>query len=375
MKKLKRKPMNKKMFWALSLTCLFSFHKVYAIEFGRIIELKGEGFISYNGKTMALRKGNPIEVGAEIVIEHRGQVTFSDNADHRFHLGNSSSASVKAQSLELRAGDLWFQSLNKNDTYKIQTANAVVNYEGGEAIISYDSGKGKTQLMVINSVMKLANLRTPELNLSISEGHFSFIDNAYDEGAPRDPTPVGEKTYAQLIGLFSGVAPMDKYSAALFKGHNEAHAESHVAEVHGGRAIASVTGHDIDEKAKMIEDYKLNLLNQTPLKKAVTNKSTTAKIQSEKKKSGKGARLIVHIYGQSSIPTVAFEVHTEVHTNETQPLMKPNTRPEMGSRSPASVIEEDIEKKVVPNVATPYSKDFKNQYKESDKLIDELKKL
>ncbi|MGZ3809052.1 MAG: hypothetical protein ACXVCE_13275, partial [Bacteriovorax sp.] len=102
-------------------------------QFGRIVDLKGEGFISYNGKTRELKKGDVIEMGAEIVIEHQGQVSFTDNADHRYHLGNASSASVNATTVELRAGDLWFQSLNKNDNYKIKTANATVDYLGGEA--------------------------------------------------------------------------------------------------------------------------------------------------------------------------------------------------------------------------------------------------
>ena len=88
------------------------------ITFGRIEDLKGSGFISFQGKTREIRKGDSIELGSEIVIEHHGQVTFTDNADHRFHLGNASSVSVNSKSLELRSGDLWFQSLNKNDDYK-----------------------------------------------------------------------------------------------------------------------------------------------------------------------------------------------------------------------------------------------------------------
>ena len=119
-------------------------------QFGRIVELKGSGFISYQGKTLEIVKGQSINSGSEIVIEHQGQVTFTDNADHRFHLGNSSSAAVTTSGVELRSGDLWIQSLNKNDDYKIQTANATIGYQGGEGIISYDSIKGKTQLMLIN---------------------------------------------------------------------------------------------------------------------------------------------------------------------------------------------------------------------------------
>ena len=321
--------------------------------FGRVVDLKGSGFISYKGKTREITKGDSIEVGSEIVIEHHGQVTFTDNADHRFHLGNSSSAIVAANELELRGGDLWFQSLNKNDDYKVKTVNAVVNYQGGEGILSYDSVKGKTQLMVINGMMKFSNLRVPELNLSVSEGRFSFIDNAYDEGAPRDPTPVGEKTYGQLVGLFNGVVPMDKNSVAIFKNHEKAEHSSDSAAP--ARALASVdsnneTTHD-DASLKMIEDYKNGLLHKPEAKKVKTNKSAMAKKQI---KNIATEKLAIHIYGQV--------------------LTK--------SRAPASVLDQEVPKEIEEvkkekdsSVISPYSKDYKNPYKESDKLINDLKKL
>lgn len=334
--------MNKIFLMTLTLSFNLMAYEPAVAKFGRIVELKGSGFISYNGKTREIIKGDTIEVGAEIVIEHLGLVSFTDNADHRFHLGNSSSARVTATSLELRGGDLWFQSLNKSDDYNIKTANAIVNYQGGEGILSYDSVKGKTQLMVINNMMRLSNLRSPELNLSVSEGHFSFIDNAYDEGAPRDPTPVGEKTYTQLVALFGGIAPMDKNSAAIFKNH---------------RTVASVEPVKEDKKVeidpKMIEEYKNSLLHKPKVKKIVTNKSSTIKVG---KKKMVYEKMAIHIYGQQAVK----------------------------SRAPASVLDQDVPSEVKEtaiealkdaSIISPYSKDYKNQYKESDKLIDDLKKL
>ena len=330
------------------------------ITFGRIEDLKGSGFISFQGKTREIRKGDSIELGSEIVIEHHGQVTFTDNADHRFHLGNASSVSVNSKSLELRSGDLWFQSLNKNDDYKISTANALINYQGGEAILSYDTVKGKTQLMVINGVMKLSNLRAPDLNLSVSEGHFSFIDNAYDEGAPRDPTAVGEKTYGELVSLFSGVAPMDKNSVTIFK--NQEKSEHGTAIPKTGRTVASVASEKEDNKfqidQKVIEEYKHTLFDKSKSKKGVTNKLSTSKVGGKKVASEK---MVIHIYGQVSTPSLAPDSITAVPTA-------------MKSRAPASVIDQDVPKEDAPTVS-PYSKYFKNQNKESTKLIDDLKKL
>jgi hypothetical protein len=354
MKKLKRKQMNKIFLIASILSFnLFASDKNVA-QFGRVVDLKGSGFISYKGKTREITKGDIIEVGSEIVIEHHGQVSFTDNADHRFHLGNSSSVSISANTLELRGGDLWFQSLNKNDDYKVKTANALINYQGGEGILSYDSAKGKTQLMVINSMMKLSNLRAPELNLSVSEGHFSFIDNAYDEGAPRDPTPVGEKTYGQLVGLFTGIAPMDKNSAAIFREHGKT---EHVAVAE--RAVASVVEkHEDKHEAKKIE-IDPNLMEE--YKKTLFNKSTAKTVKKVKtvKVASAPEKMTVHIYGQTSTAIAVTTAPTAIKT-----------------RAPASVLEQDVPKEAKePTVVSPYSKDYKNQYKESDKLIDDLKKL
>lgn len=368
--------MNK---FTLLIAGLFSFNLIAAdIHFGRVVDLKGEGFISFNGKTREMKKGDVIELGAELVIEHSGQVTFTDNSDHRFHLGNSSSAAVSGKGIELRSGDLWFQSLNKNDAYTVKTANALVEYTGGEAILTYDSGKGKSQLMVINGVMKLANLRQKELNLAVGEGHFSFIDNGYEEGAPRDPTPVGEKTYGQLVSLFTGIAPMDKKSEEIFKGHDkkDQHGDTHVAS----RAVASVKEEKEDKKSEvdtgLIEEYKKSLLEKKTSKishtKAMTNKPVKSKIVSVEKKTAE--KLIVRIYGQTSRPTVAF-------TMDAAPAKSGTIGEASRSRAPASVLDQDVPVDSVKSPAdaskpaAPYSNEYKQQYKESDKLIEDLKKL
>ncbi|RPJ78230.1 MAG: hypothetical protein EHM20_04405 [Alphaproteobacteria bacterium] len=355
---MKRKQINK----ILLLSAFISFNAVAGAEnvkFGRVVDLKGEGFISYNGKTREIKKGDTIEIGAEIVIEHQGQVTFTDNADHRFHLGNSSSASVSGNSIELRSGDLWFQSLNKNDYYKVQTANATISYQAGEAIVSYDTIKSKTQLLVINSMMSLANLRAPELNLNVAEGHFSFIDNAYEEGAPRDPTSVGTKTYKELVSLFNGVSPMDKHSEGIFKDHEK---QEH-PKAEAARAIASVVEHGDSHPAsknevasKMIEEYKDKLLSGAHPQKAVAKKSVVHKKITHQNKAVVAEKLVVHIYGQKLAVTSSA----------------------VKQRAPASVLEQAVPMEMAPTIAapvTPYSKEYKNQYKESDKLIDDLQKL
>lgn len=315
------------------------------LQFGRVVDIKGSGFISFEGRTHEIKKGEVIYANSEIIIEHSGQVVFTDNADHKFHLGNASSAAVFAGKVELRSGDVWVQSLNKTDEYKITSANASVLYTGGEAIFSYDSVKGKTQLMVINGLMKLANLRSPELNLTVAEGNFSFVDPSFEEGMPRDPTPVGEKTYGQLISMFPGVSPMDKRSADIFK-------NDHGAKV-VERSIASAP--DLEK------EYKMEVMKLATKKKTVPE--TVAK-KMVKTPTPKVNELVVKIYGLAGSETSA--------TTAIYDITVPDTK-----RAPASVFEvssETVLDQAVPGAdlntipTTP-------QNKESEKLIDQLNKL
>lgn len=200
---------------SLSISALVT--NVNAAEaFGKIIKIKGEGFISQNGKTKAIRVGDFIYPNSEIVIEHVGQLSFSTSDDQVYHLGKSSSMMVAPKNMVLRTGEVWFQSLNKANATKISTANADVELSGGEGILVYDSLKAKTQLVVVNGLMKINNARAPEVAISISEGNFSYVDNTYDNGIPRDPTPVGEKTYMELVGHFPGVQALDKNAIQVF---------------------------------------------------------------------------------------------------------------------------------------------------------------
>ncbi|MDO9182207.1 MAG: hypothetical protein Q7U04_07350, partial [Bacteriovorax sp.] len=153
-----------------------------------------------------------------------------------------------------------------------------------------------------------------------------------------------------------GVVPMDKNSAAIFKEHDK-------VEHSASRAVASKEVPEIVvEKSKlisvdqkMIEEYKNNLF-QKPVSKKMGKKSMTAiKLKGKKITSEK---MTFHIYGQNSITSVAS-------TNENTPVTK--------SRAPASVLEQEVPKET--NTPSPYSKEYQNQYKESDKLINDLKKL
>ncbi|MBC7427273.1 MAG: hypothetical protein H7336_01595 [Bacteriovorax sp.] len=354
-----------KFLTTLAVLALPAISSAAGTSYGRIVDIKGSGFISYEGQTHEMKKGETINNGSELIIEHSGQVTFTDNADHRFHLGNSSSVAVDAGKVELRSGDVWVQSINSSEEAELTSANAKVNYKGGEAILSYDSVKGKTQLMVINGLMKFSNLRAAELNLTVAEGNFSFVDQKFEEGMPRDPTPVGQITYGQLTAMFKGVAPMDVHSAEIFKDKIEK----------GTRGIASVPETASEVKATSHElgkEYKNEVMQmKKPANVAAAHSIPEAKVVS-KKTTPVANKLVVKIYGlvgsETSATTEIYDTTTIVKTESTKGTRAPASVPETATQTVLDrPVPKDGEMKINPTT-TP-------QYKESEKLIDQLNKL
>lgn len=365
--------MNKTL---LILTLFFLTSISYATTpFGRIVEVKGSVFMSFEGKTKEVRKGDSIFTQSEIVLEQGGKLTFTDNADHRYHVGELGSVAIlKNHKFELRSGDLWIQSLNKSDSAEITTANAKVEFDGGEAILSYDSVKGKTQLMVINGLMKFSNLRSPELNLTVGEGNFSFVDLAFEEGMPRDPTPVGKKTFGKLISLFEGVSPLDKNAHKNFE-MEKSHTEKNNSLEYPTtikREVASKITED-DPQIKEMKDLYLGKLFNTENNKQFDNhKKAKNKI---KKKTSKSEKTMIKIYGQAgSAPRSTTAIYDLPAAN-----FNLNSTVKKFNRMPASANETVLDQ-AVPLSSSELQNNMNTisispLFKESDKLIKELNSL
>ncbi len=178
---------------------------------GMVHEVRGNVFMTHLGKTLQLRAGAHIYDFAEIFTEAGSQVTVSDYFDHQFHLSGSGHIRFLNKIVEVKSGYLWFQSLsNANGHFYIQTANAQVDYELGEGIVSFDSVGGKTQFLAVNGHFTLANILEPERFVEISDGQFSFVKKDYSNGIPRKPTPIGFSSYKKVTALFHSIAPLNK---------------------------------------------------------------------------------------------------------------------------------------------------------------------
>lgn len=324
---------------------------------GRVVDVKGSSFIYANGKTRELKNGDLLYPQSEIMVEMSGQVTFTDNADHRFHVSSSSSVLLEVGKVELRNGELWIQSINPNDEYSLVSANAKVDYTSGEAVFSYDSTKGKSQLLVINGMMKFANLRMNDFDLHVGEGYFSYVDPAFEAGRPRTPTIVGNKTYSMTIASFAGVSPMSKNAEDVFR-KNDALLGSKETNKAVTRYIASVEPAEVVVKVK---DSRKEIL---------TKKIEKITAKKEVKKEAVQFK-IFGLNGYETSPTTAMydwkmpEAKAEMKVENKVPRLRiPASKPaqELELENTVDITNQDE----VPTAPTPV------QYRESDVLLQRL---
>lgn len=170
--------------------------------------VKGDVFMTQNGKTSKLRDGQFIYDLATIVTAIDGQVSFNDYFDHRYHLASSGQVRLFNRTIELHRGYFWIQSLGQhNQGFSVETANSRLNYATGDGVLSFDSESGLSQFMSISGTFEFGNLEERELNVMVRSGEFSLVDSAHNEGVPRRATPAGEQTLGRVIAMFEEAKP------------------------------------------------------------------------------------------------------------------------------------------------------------------------
>lgn len=204
-----------------------------AKDVAMVTETRGKTFAMKDGKLWELKGSENISDFSEITTEEGGQVTLSDNVGNKFHLSGSGHIKILNRLIELKRGYLWVQASRPGQPISVQTANSQSDIESAEAIISFDSVTGKSQVLTVTGEVNFSNILEAHLKLVLGPGQFSFVDAQYEKGVPRKPTPVGYTSFKKIVGLFSGVKPMEK-NEKLFpeKTANPAKAAN--------RAIASV---------------------------------------------------------------------------------------------------------------------------------------
>ena len=179
----------------------------------RIDALSGKVFSHCNGEMKSLKVGDHLSDFCELFTEEGSQTSFSDFYDHRFHLSGSGHVKLFNKMAEVKSGYLWLQSPVNQGEYLIQTANAVISSQTGELIVSFDPAVGKTQLLNVKGRAEFSNALDRMMNVSLLEGHFSYIQNEHNDGYPRKPTPIGFASFKSVTSLFRGIEPLDGKAA------------------------------------------------------------------------------------------------------------------------------------------------------------------
>ena len=164
--------------------------------------VKGGVFATLRGKTRALRPGDHLENFSRIMTEEGGRVVFSDYFDHRYTLAGAGQIGLDGRNTKLERGFLWIRSFQKRYTFTVKTANAVVGYKKGSIVVSFDGDDGKSQVLVVEGEATLGSSVEKTMGVDVGEGHFSFIHKDYENGRPREPTPVGFKSFQKVALLF-----------------------------------------------------------------------------------------------------------------------------------------------------------------------------
>jgi len=206
----------------------------------RIEHVSGRAFLISNGSTKVLKQGDHIYDLSDVVTEEGSLVTFVNYFDQQFHLSGSGHVKVMNQIVELKRGYMWMESLSESEVQSsIQTPNAYVKFSRGEAIVSYDQYSGKTQLLSIKGDFAFGNIFQEHLKVQVPSGEFSFVSKDYEQGSPRQPTPVGQSAFRKLTGLFSD-KPQTIARRGMFKKPTKAMPQMRAPKVKKARSIASV---------------------------------------------------------------------------------------------------------------------------------------
>lgn len=345
---------------------------------GVIMEVKGNAFVTSNGKTSQLRAGDYLHDFDEIFTEVGSNLTFNDYYDHRYHLSGSGHITILNQMIELKNGYLWTQSLEERSThFHIQTVNSTVSYTHGEFIISYDNEHGKTQLLSIKGTHLFKNNVNEFLKEEVSTGKFSFVTEEYENGAPRVPTPIGSSAYTAVLSLFDNAKPLPQRDQTLET--IEKFPKRRVESISGGRKVASVESKDsrsggsvilLKKKVEKEDDRDKSLLNMYKSQVKTLAKKYKRVPKKFKPDFSKKSNVVIKVYG-----TKSQRVPASVSSSKAS-AMKVHKIEKKSSRKPASMMELNPQVNVKKDAfESSLIEEYKKQMRHSKEINSLIKDL
>lgn len=179
---------------------------VWAKPVAQVVEVKGSVFmVTPEGKTTALKINQHLDDKAEVMVEEGASITLNDYYDATYHLTGGSHLKFYNQSVQLKKGKSWVQSMNAKYPLALTTANGNVNFSKGEFITTFDQATNRSQVLVVNGEVEVSNVLDQNMKYTVTAGMFTMVDPEIENGTPRTPTKVGLASLEKALGEFKGL--------------------------------------------------------------------------------------------------------------------------------------------------------------------------
>jgi len=164
----------------------------WAKPVAQVTEIEGQVFvITSEGKTHSLKLNDHLDEKSEVMVEEGGTVTLNDYYDATYHLIGGSHLKFFNKSVQLKRGKTWIQSKNPKHELALTTANGHVNFWKAEFITTFDQSNCRSQVLVVNGDVEVANVLDRNMKYTVTAGTFTLVDPEVENGIPRSPTKVG----------------------------------------------------------------------------------------------------------------------------------------------------------------------------------------
>jgi hypothetical protein len=216
-------------------------------------KVQGNSFVTTGkGQTYFLKQGSKIGHLDDILVEDQSYMTLKGPYDQIIHLSGGTHFSVdfKQKKIILKKGGLWLQAYRNEDQFFIETANGRIDFFLSDVVVYYNQQGQKTQAMVLTGDITLSNIFHTHYTEHIKSGHFSFLQNDYEQGSPRKPTLIGKEAFIKITSLFPKVVPLDKGIVTLYK-KNNSKLKDKINQLQN-----EISSFDVDSKDQSREEYK-----------------------------------------------------------------------------------------------------------------------
>ncbi len=183
------------------------FNNLLAVETKGIAILQknhGTVFKSSEGKTVIVKSGDTLQTEDEVFTEISASANVLIDNRFMYYLTGGSRIKIKKNEVNLMSGQLYVQSSVAAPIF-LFTANGLVEFSKGEMVLTYESDKSKTQVLVISGTAKFGNKLERDYNVTIGNGQFSFIDNSEEYLYPRNPTNIGNSSFVKMKTAFHNI--------------------------------------------------------------------------------------------------------------------------------------------------------------------------